>query len=192
MAEAAEAVAVPEPRLRKSNMVVIIIIAVLSTILVGGGVATFFVLRGGSHPEESAKSAEGESDGAAKGESAPAKKGEKGKKEAAPKGAPIYVGLEPPFVVNFGNDQTVRFLQVTVQLMTRDNGTAQLLKENDPLVRNDLLFLFGNQDATQLATREGKEVLRKSALDTVRNIVKNEGGKPDYLEAVYFTTFVMQ
>ena len=39
------------------------------------------------------------------------------------KGPPLYVALDPPFVVNFEAEQLVRFLQVTVQVMSRDQPT---------------------------------------------------------------------
>lgn len=113
-------------------------------------------------------------------------------KEEAPKGPPIYVALDPPFVVNFETDELVRFLQITAQIMSRDPATAELIKANDPVVRNDLLLLMGNQQYKTVATREGKEKLRADALDTVRHVVAAAGGKPEHVEAVYFTSFVMQ
>jgi flagellar FliL protein len=105
---------------------------------------------------------------------------------------PIYIALDPPFVVNFEAEQLVRFLQVTVQVMTRDPQTAEQVKSNDPVVRNDLLLLLGNQNYQTISTREGKEKLRMQALDAVRKVVKSAGGKPEKVEAVYFTSFVMQ
>jgi len=118
---------------------------------------------------------------------------------AAPKPAaapaplpPQYLALDPPFVVNFEAEQMVRFLQVTVQLMSRDPHTIELLKSNDPMVRDQLLMLFGNQKYEVLSTREGKESLRKQALDSVRGVIGSAGGHPERVEAVYFTSFVMQ
>jgi flagellar FliL protein len=105
---------------------------------------------------------------------------------------PLYLALDPPFVVNFDSDQAVRFLQITVQLMSRDPATVELLKANDPLVRNNLLLLFGNQKYTELSTRAGKEALRDQALASVKEVVSTAGGHPERLEAVYFTSFVMQ
>ena len=43
-----------------------------------------------------------------------------------------------------------------------------------------------------MSSREGKEKLRAAALEAIRKIVAAEGGKPEELEAVYFTSFVMQ
>ena len=54
---------------------------------------------------------------------------------------PIYVNLDPPFVVNFEAEAAVRFLQVTVSVMTREPHVEELLKKNDPRIRNDLLML---------------------------------------------------
>lgn len=95
-------------------------------------------------------------------------------------------------MVNFQADQLVRFLQVTVEVMSRDQKTLDLLKNNDPVVRNDLLMLFGNQQYTVLATPAGKEQLRASALAAIRKDVAQAGGDPKRVEAVYFTSFVMQ
>jgi flagellar FliL protein len=108
------------------------------------------------------------------------------------KGPPLYLGLDPPFVVNFEAEQAVRFLQVTVQVMSRDQTTLDLLKANDPVVRNDLLLLFGNQKYTTISTSEGKDKLRTDSLDAIRKVIGGAGGKPDLVEAVYFTSFVMQ
>jgi len=119
-----------------------------------------------------------------------------GKKAKVVKAEPLlpaqYVALDPPFVVNFEADEQVRFLQVTVQLMSRDPATIEVLKANDPVVRNDLLLLFGGQKYSVVSTREGKEGLRQQTLAAVRKIVAGAGGKPEKVEAVYFTSFVMQ
>ena len=109
-----------------------------------------------------------------------------------PLAPPLYVALDPPFVVNFDGDQVVRFLQITVQVMTRDPATVEVMKANDPVVRNDLLMLFGNQKYEAVSQRAGKEKLRTDALAAVRHVVQNAGGKPDHIEQVYFTSFVMQ
>jgi flagellar FliL protein len=109
-----------------------------------------------------------------------------------PVGPPLYLPLDPPFVVNFQADQLVRFLQVAIEVMSRDQKTLDLLKSNDPVVRNDLLILLANQKYTVIATPEGKEQLRDQALTVIRKDLVQSGGDPKRLEAVYFTSFVMQ
>jgi flagellar FliL protein len=180
-----------KPRRGKSNLILIVVIAVLTTVLVGGGITAAIVLTKGSKSAEHAEEASADEAPAA---AAAGKKG-KGKKEGkqeGPKSPAIYVPLDPPFVVNFDATQSSRFLQVTVEIMTRDSNMSTLIKENNPAVRNDLLMLFGSQNATEISSREGKEKLRKETLDTVRSLIKGEGGNAELVENVFFTTFVMQ
>ena len=112
--------------------------------------------------------------------------------ERKPSGPPLYLALDPPFVVNFQADQLVRFLQVSVEVMSRDPQTLDLLKANDPVLRNDLLILLANQKYAVIATPAGKEQLRADALAAIRKDVGQAGGDPKLVEAVYFTSFVMQ
>jgi flagellar protein FliL len=114
------------------------------------------------------------------------------KKEAVVKLPPRYINLDPPFVVNFESESMVRFLQVTVDVMTRDPAVELLVKDNDPRVRNDLLLILGNQSYESVSTLEGKEALRQRCLESVRVIVKEMGGDATKVEALYFTAFVMQ
>lgn len=109
-----------------------------------------------------------------------------------PAGPPLYLALDPAFVVNFQADQLVRFLQVSIEVMSRDPKTLDLLKSNDPVVRNDLLILLGNQKYSVVSTPAGKEELRTEALAAIRKDITQAGGDPNKLEAVYFTSFVMQ
>lgn len=105
---------------------------------------------------------------------------------------PHFVELDPPFVVNFQPGSSARFLQVAVQVMTRDPQTVAKLEHLAPIIRNDLLLLFGNKQVAEVASPEGKEALRDATLEAVRKVVAEEDGKPESLEAVYFTSFVMQ
>jgi flagellar FliL protein len=161
-----------QPKGKSRGKLFLIIVIGAAVVLLGAGVGAAWWLTSGKHP-------------------AAAPVGEP-KAAPPPSGPPLFVGLDPPFVVNFDAEQAVRFLQVAVQLETRDPATIELLKTNDPIVRNDLLLLFANQRYAQLSTREGKEALRGQALEAVRKVLAAAGGHPERLEAVYFTSFVMQ
>ena len=173
----AAAPAAPAAPAGGNNKMMFIMMGVMFVVLVGGMAGMFFAMKGSS------KSAEGEAEKS--GEAHEEKKGES-------KTAAIYVGFEPPFVVNFPADSPVKFLQLTVQIMTREATVEHEIKGNDPAIRDALLTLFGQQTADKLATPEGKEALRIEALKAVRGVIKAEGGDPDKVEAVYFTSFVMQ
>jgi flagellar FliL protein len=112
--------------------------------------------------------------------------------EPAAKLPAVYVKFDPPFVVNFEAKGLMRFLQVSVEVLTRDPATAEMIKQHDPMLRNDLLMLLGNQTFEKISTREGKEELRKEALAIVAKVIETEGGDAKTVEQLYFTSFVMQ
>jgi flagellar protein FliL len=114
------------------------------------------------------------------------------KAAVVPKGPPLFFELDPPFVVNFETDAVVRFLQITTQVMSRDPATIEMVKVNDPIIRNDLLMLLSDQKYSNLATAPGKEKLRSEALIAVQKIITAAGGSAKNVEAIYFTSFVMQ
>jgi flagellar FliL protein len=153
-----------KPKSRKG-----LILAIVGVLVLGGGGAGAWLMLSG----EEAEQAEAE---AAAAEKLPAQ----------------FIAMDPPFVVNFQGSSTARFLQVAVQLMTRDPELVLLIEHVSPIIRNDLLLLFGSQQVEGVSTPEGKEALRVAALEAVRKIIDAEGGKPEALEAVYFTSFVMQ
>jgi len=104
----------------------------------------------------------------------------------------LFHQLDPSFVVNFEAEQLVRFLQVTIEVMTRDPATLEFVKQHEPVIRNDLLMLLSNQKYAVIATQAGKDELRARALEAVRAVAAREGADPARLEAIYFTSFVMQ
>ena len=166
MAEAVAAAPV-EAAPKKSKLLLIIVALAVLGAAAGGG---FYFFAGAKHETE-------------------------GKDKAAEvehKAPAVYVKLDPPFVVNFETKGMMRFLQITLEIMTRDPVTADQIKQHDPMIRNDLLMLFGNQTYETISTREGKERLRGEALDVVGKIVEREGGKAKNVEQLYFTSFVMQ
>ena len=111
---------------------------------------------------------------------------------ATPPAPAQYFALEPPFVVNLvGETGGARYLQVEVQLMTRDPESLKAIELHAPAIRARLLMLFAQQDAASLMSREGKERLQNAALGEVKALLVAETGKPS-AESLLFTSFVMQ
>jgi flagellar FliL protein len=103
----------------------------------------------------------------------------------------LYIPLDPAFVVNFKGQDKARFLQITVEVMTRDPLVPELVKLHMPAIRNNLMLLFSDQSYDNISTLDGKEMLREEALEVVQVTLEEETGDPG-VEAVYFTSFVMQ
>jgi flagellar FliL protein len=157
-----------------SKMIIIIAVVVV-LVLALSGLATYLLLGNDSAPAMDV-------DDASPPSSEPA---------PTPKGPMSYLPLSPAFVVNFAGDSDIRFLQLDLQLGSRDAGVLEQVREHSPAIRNELVILFSSQDPEVLNTREGKEQLRQDTLAAVRRVLRQEAGM-DGVDNVYFTSFVMQ
>lgn len=153
----------------------VIIIALVGVLLVGLSVGATLFFVGGKPSSE--------------GEATEPEVVEKADKNTPKK--PLYMALET-MVVNFADPKPARYLQVDIQLMAFDPDVLKAVEENMPVVRNDILVLLGSQTYEAVNNREGKEALRKQILDAVNRILKIQAGSKGALQAVYFTSFVMQ
>lgn len=156
----------------KGKLKLIIIIAVAFLLAVGASVGgTWFFLNKNAKPAESEAKAEDHA--------------EPTKKQA------VYEILAPAFVVNFNQGGRQRYLQVAVALMGRDQAQMDALREQMPLVRNQLVMLFSSQNFDTLVTPVGKEMLRQQATSSLQELAKKATGQLT-VEQVLFTNFVLQ
>lgn len=120
-----------------------------------------------------------------------------------------YLTLVPEFIVNFGPGSKVRYLQVDLQIATRQEASLDTVNTYRPVTRNDILIVLSGVSYEDLKDRAGKEALQKRLLNTINKVVvaaghaapadkKNDGhGNVDEhikgpIENVYFTSFIMQ
>lgn len=102
-----------------------------------------------------------------------------------------YLPLDPPLVVNFAAGGKLRYLQVSVEIMTQDPRGVEAVRRHTPAIRNALIALFSERDYEALLSRAGKEALRQEAIEVIRAEMNMLTGQP-VAEDVYFTSFVMQ
>ncbi len=110
-----------------------------------------------------------------------------GEKDSAPEIA--YYALEPALITNVKGK--LQYVKVEVQLMTERPDKLGDIELNAPAIRHTLLMLLTEQDGDTLRTPVGKETLRKTALESVRNTLKELTGKK-LVEELYFTAFFVQ
>jgi flagellar FliL protein len=109
------------------------------------------------------------------------------------KQTPIYATVDKAFVVNFAdqsNDE-VRYLQIKLKVMARDQAVIDAFTLNTPAIQHELLMLFFDQKYDDLNTLEGKSALKEQSLSTINKVLKAEQTEGE-LEAVYFTSLIMQ
>lgn len=151
----------PKPK-RRLPLIIALVVVVL--VLAGGG---FFLLKArGGH-------------------------GKGGEAAASATKADLYLPMDPAFVVNFKDGDSLRYLQVSVTLMSHDPKAIEAAKAADPVIRDGLVNLFSNQDFAVISTAKGREAMQSKALAAVRKIIQDRTGQPG-IDALYFTSFVMQ
>ena len=159
---------------RPSKKKLLIIIALIVFLLIGGGLAAYFILFTGT--DENATEEQGDEDSQAD------------KSETA-KGPALYVKMEPVFVINLPGQPSL--LQVGVSVRVSSDQMVEFVKHNDPMLRHHLINLLQNKDAASLHDRSAKDALQAEMLAEVNRIVTELSG-PGQVDALYFTSFVMQ
>jgi flagellar protein FliL len=151
----------------------VVIIALVALLVLGGGGAAMMLLGG----DETAV-AEGEAGGEAVA--------------VESTGDPIYIPLDPAFVVNFQDKNShTKFLKAELNVVTFDEDVEEAVTKHMPAIRNNLVLLFSRQLYEDLIPNEGKETLRAEALAQVQTVIQKQMGRPG-VEDLYFTSFVMQ
>lgn len=158
----------PAPKKRRSPLMIGLAVALL---VVAGGCT--YAMMGHGHGKAGATGKDG------------------GEAKPAVSQAELYLPLDPAFVVNFRDDESMRYLQIGVTVMAHDQAALDTVKSADPVVRNALVMLFSSQTYAVLSDPAGKQKLQADALQAVRKIVAARTGKPG-VDALYFTSFVMQ
>jgi flagellar FliL protein len=105
--------------------------------------------------------------------------------------AELYLPLEPAFVVNFRDDESLRYLQVGITLMAHDQAAIDTAKAADPVIRDAMVSLLSSQDYSIISNAAGRQKLQAQALAAVQKVVAARLGRPG-IDALYFTSFVMQ
>ncbi len=184
----------------KTSIILIIVLAVL-VINIGGIDAWYFLVKDDASSASAKKEKSAETEEKAKNDLGPLK----------------YLTLVPEFIVNFGPGSKVRYLQVDLQIATRDEAALKTVATYRPVLRNDILVILSGLSFEQLQGRSGKEALQKNILNTINkviisstNVASHEGNEESEsskagvedatkdevidgpIENVYFTSFIMQ
>jgi len=148
-----------------------LIFAAIGLALVGAGVFAGMAFLGGDEPAADGAVAE----------------------EAAPTSGPaLYTSLHPPLVVNFKDSAgDSHFMQVTMEVMARDQNVINSVREHVAVIRNNLILLYSGAIYDEITTRAGKEKMLADGLAEVQKVMTEQIGEPG-VEAVYFTALVIQ
>lgn len=163
----------------------IIILIIIGLVLIGGSIAATIFITGGSDSGSTTNDSDTTSSKSIKAVLKPS----------------LYLELEPDFVINFESGNYAKFLSVQIQAMARQQTPLDILQKHMPVIRNDILLLLSSQKYDVVRTSEGKIKLQSDILTILQNIISNEShsdhekdkkNEVHTIEAVYFTSFIMQ
>jgi len=148
-----------------------LIFAGIGLVLVGAGIFAGLTFLGGDEPAEGEEVAEAAD---------------------AADGPALYTSLHPPLVVNF-NDSVgdAHYMQITMEVMARDQNVINSVREHTPVIRNSLILLYSGAIYEEITTRDGKEKMLADGLAEIQSVMTEQIGEPG-VEAVYFTALVIQ
>jgi flagellar FliL protein len=149
---------------------IIIVVAVVLLIAIGVG-ATIFLMSGDSDEDEG----EGEVAEVVEEIILPAQ----------------YIKMKPRFIVNFNVGTRQRFLQTSIEIMTRSQDVIDTIELHNPMLRNTIIRILSEQDFKNLRTPEGRAALKALLKEQLVADVKAEADI-EGIDAVLFTDFVMQ
>jgi flagellar FliL protein len=110
------------------------------------------------------------------------------KAEAAPAKVPVFLALDT-FTVNLQDGE--QYLQLDITLQVADQAQVDAIKLHMPRVRSRLLSLLSSKHADELMSAEDKKKLTAEIMAQVKQPFEGKG-KPQQVEDVLFTSFVIQ
>lgn len=151
---------------KKKLIIIILLVVILIAIAIG---ATVFLMTGDEEVEEAAEAAVVE--------------------EVV---LPVqYIKMKPRFIVNYNVGTRQRFLQVSIEIMTRSPEVTSAIELHNPMLRNEIIRILSAQDFTALRLPEGRLALKNQLHEQLAATLKSEADV-EGIEAVLFTDFVMQ
>ncbi len=102
-----------------------------------------------------------------------------------------YVKLEPEMTVDLPNAEPARYLEAEVEIASTSEEVTQALERHEAAIRDELMLMLSEQSFSRLNDVEGRDELRKEALQIVNSVLEehNVEGKAQEL---YFTRMVAQ
>lgn len=102
-----------------------------------------------------------------------------------------YIKMKPRFIVNYNVGTRQRFLQVSIEIMTRSPEVSSAIELHNPMLRNEIIRILSEQDFKALRLPEGRLALKNQLHEQLATTLKSEADV-EGIEAVLFTDFVMQ
>ncbi len=103
----------------------------------------------------------------------------------------IYTEIQPAFVVNYGGPGRLKYLKVTITMVTSSTKATETAEHHMPLVRNELVSMLSRQTDEAVSNPVGQDQMRQEATQAVKDIFQKEVGHP-VIDDLLFLNFIYQ
>ncbi|KPU83809.1 flagellar basal body protein FliL [Psychromonas sp. PRT-SC03] len=103
-----------------------------------------------------------------------------------------YFLLEPDIITNYIKmGKRIGFVRISVDLMVNSASDYALLEKHEPLIRDKIITIFGEQNEDKVKSITQREVIRQRCLEEVNNLLFTETGEKPIKELI-FTKYLYQ
>lgn len=103
-----------------------------------------------------------------------------------------YFLIEPDIITNYIKPgKRIGFVRLTVELMVSSAGDYEILDAHEPLIRDKIITIFGEQKEAMIKSVTERDGIRQRCIDEVNELLLVEtGGKP--IKELLFTKYLYQ
>ncbi len=103
-----------------------------------------------------------------------------------------YFLIEPDIITNYIKPgKRIGFIRVTVELMVKSKGNYAVLENHEPLIRDKIITVFGEQNEAIVKSVIDRDDIRQRCLEEINDLLYAETGKKP-VEDLLFTKYLYQ
>ncbi|WP_087020502.1 flagellar basal body-associated protein FliL [Thaumasiovibrio subtropicus] len=103
-----------------------------------------------------------------------------------------YYTLSPDITTNYTTQgKKLGYLRLQIDLMVIDPSLIDILEHHDPLIRDTIIEIVGQEGETTIKTLAGREEIRLNCLDRINQLLLAETGQKVVTELL-FTKYLYQ
>jgi len=103
-----------------------------------------------------------------------------------------YYSIEPDIITNYiKSGKRIGFIRITVELMVRSKEDYTVLETHDPLIRDRIITILGEQDEKAVKSVDQRDAIRQRCVEELNELLFTEIKTKPIID-VLFTKFLFQ
>ena len=103
-----------------------------------------------------------------------------------------YYSIEPDIITNYIKPgKRIGFIRLTIELMVGSKGDYSILEKHDPLIRDRLITILGEQDEQAVKSFDQRDAIRQRCVEELNELLFTETKTKPIID-ILFTKFLFQ